>query len=109
MLNRFYLRLYLHGLSGGAMPRRLRRLIARTGAHRAWLMGHLGYFEQDGITFGPAHRYQDWRDDPEAELRKLWTEQGVSSERQDALIAEINEKAQPGTRIGPFVLGQPDH
>ena len=42
--------------------------------------------------------------DPEAELRALWGSQGVSKERQDALIAEIEEKAKPGAQVGPFVI-----
>lgn len=45
--------------------------------------------------------------DPEAALRKFWTDvKGVSVERQDALIAQINAKAQPGAMVGPFVVGQ---
>lgn len=68
MLDRLYMDLYLRGLHGWIMPRSLRRLIAGTACHRAWLMGHLGYFEQDGIAFGPANRYQDWLRDLDAEL-----------------------------------------
>lgn len=41
-------------------------------------------------------------DDPDATLRALWTEMGVSQERQDQLIAEITAKAQPGAMVGPF-------
>ena len=45
--------------------------------------------------------------DPETALRELWTAQGVTKERQDQLIAEIDAKAQPGAKIGPFTIGQP--
>lgn len=43
----------------------------------------------------------------EEQLRALWTRQGVEPEKQDALIAAIDAKAQPGTRVGPFTIGQP--
>jgi hypothetical protein len=43
-------------------------------------------------------------EDPTAVLRAIWTEKGVSPERQAALFAEIEQKAQPGTQIGPFVI-----
>jgi hypothetical protein len=43
-------------------------------------------------------------DDPEARLRALWSERGVPPATQDALIAQIEAKAQPGTRIGPFTI-----
>lgn len=42
--------------------------------------------------------------DPEAELRAMWTKQGVSQERQDALIAQIGGKAAPGAKVGPFTV-----
>ena len=41
---------------------------------------------------------------PEAELRDLWDRQGVPTERQDKLIAEISAKAQPGAQVGPFTI-----
>lgn len=40
----------------------------------------------------------------EAEIRALWTEQGVSKERQDELIAQIAAKAKPGAMVGPFQI-----
>ena len=42
----------------------------------------------------------------ETSLRTLWTSQGVTQERQDAMIAEIISKAQPGAHVGPFVIGE---
>jgi len=42
----------------------------------------------------------------EWKLRKLWTSQGVPVEKQDRLIAEIDAKAQPGARVGPWVIGE---
>ena len=42
----------------------------------------------------------------ETSLRTLWTSRGVQQERQDALIAEITAKAQPGAHVGPFVIGE---
>lgn len=40
--------------------------------------------------------------DPETELRALWTARGVPQAKQDALIAEITAKAQPGAAVGPW-------
>lgn len=42
--------------------------------------------------------------DSEAILRELWTEKGVSVERQNEILAEIRAKAQPGARVGPFII-----
>ena len=42
---------------------------------------------------------------PEQAAREMWTRQGVSTERQDELIAGIAAKAQPGAQVGPFVVG----
>ncbi|MDF0506848.1 hypothetical protein POK33_39535, partial [Burkholderia cenocepacia] len=42
--------------------------------------------------------------DPEAELRAMWTEQGVPEARQNELIAQIGAKAAPGAQVGPFVV-----
>ncbi len=42
--------------------------------------------------------------DPESRLRLLWTQSGVPQAKQDAILAEITAKAQPGARVGPFVL-----
>jgi hypothetical protein len=42
--------------------------------------------------------------DPEAELRALWTAQGVTQERQEEVLAEITAKAQPGAQVGPFKI-----
>lgn len=42
--------------------------------------------------------------DPEVELRALWTERGVPTERQDALLQQIADQAKPGTMVGPFVV-----
>jgi hypothetical protein len=36
----------------------------------------------------------------EADLRELWTKQGVPKEKQDAIIREVEEKAKPGAWIG---------
>ena len=52
-----YMRAYLRGYAKQPAPRCLRCLVARTEIHRAWLSGWLGYFEQDGVSYGPAHPY----------------------------------------------------
>lgn len=57
-----YHRVYLTGYSGAVMPRRLRRLIAGSELHRAWLIGYMGFFRENGIAYGPAHKYPAWTD-----------------------------------------------
>ncbi|UZX45482.1 hypothetical protein A6U84_25775 (plasmid) [Agrobacterium sp. 13-2099-1-2] len=52
-----YLRVYLIGYDGKVMPRLLRKLLGRSEIHNAWLLGYMGFFEQDGIRFGPANPY----------------------------------------------------
>jgi hypothetical protein len=58
---------------------------------------------------GPASTW-DWagtleQPDPDAELRALWTAQGVPLARQNEILADITAKAQPGAHVGPFVIG----
>lgn len=48
----------------------------------------------------------DHKNDPEAALRELWTKQGVSPEKQEALLADVTAKAQPGAKVGPFTIPQ---
>lgn len=54
-----------------------------------------------GMRNCPIHSYGD----PENRLRELWTEKGISADRQNALVAEIRAKGQPGALIGPFTIG----
>ena len=42
--------------------------------------------------------------DPEAELRKMWTANGVPKDVQDAIIEDTAAKAQPGAMVGPFQI-----
>jgi hypothetical protein len=49
-------RLYFVGYKGLCLSRRLRRLIAGSAWHRAWLCGHLGLYEEDGMPFGTCDR-----------------------------------------------------
>lgn len=50
-------RVYLHGYQQCILPRWLRRTLARTGFHRAWLSGFHGRFEEAGVMYGPANPY----------------------------------------------------
>lgn len=50
-------RVYLWGYSGHAVPRWVRRTVAKSGLHRAWFLGFHGFFEQDGIQYGLARPY----------------------------------------------------
>jgi len=45
--------------------------------------------------------------DPEAELRAIWDAQGVSKERQEELLSQITEAAQPGAQVGPWRIPEP--
>ncbi|GGB09138.1 hypothetical protein GCM10011491_41370 [Brucella endophytica] len=56
-MSNIYMRFYLYGYQGKALSRLLRKLIAGSEVHRAWLLGYLGFFEQDGVRFGPANPY----------------------------------------------------
>jgi|GEM_PF-7063268 len=49
-------RFYLLGYSGRCISRQLRRVLAGTNLHRAWLSGHMGLYEQDGRKHGVCHR-----------------------------------------------------
>lgn len=51
------LQIYLLGYSGWHLPRALRKGLARTALHRAWLCGHLGCFCEQGLRYGPANPY----------------------------------------------------
>lgn len=42
--------------------------------------------------------------DPEIRLRELWTRKGIPKSVQDALIADIEKKAAPGARVGPWII-----
>lgn len=57
MVRRILHEIYLIGYSGRTLPRWMRRKIARTELHRAWLVGYLGWFTEDGIKYGPAKPY----------------------------------------------------
>lgn len=48
---------YFTGYAKKQIPRCIRRLLARTEIHRAWLDGYNGCFTQDGIKYGPANPY----------------------------------------------------
>lgn len=45
-------------------------------------------------------------EDPEAELRAMWTAKGVPEERQNEILADVAAKAQPGAQVGPFKISE---
>lgn len=57
MSNAVLHRIYLYGYQRGYLPRWMRRIIARTELHRAWLSGYHGRFEEAGVSYGPANPY----------------------------------------------------
>lgn len=56
MKEHILLRIYLAGYAGQVMPRWLRKLLAGSEIHRAWLMGFTGCFEENGVRYGPSTR-----------------------------------------------------
>lgn len=46
------LEIYLMGYEGVCPPRWVRRLIAGSELHRAWLAGYMGVFYEDGLLRG---------------------------------------------------------
>lgn len=58
MLPRIYFRIYMAGYGGWVIPRFIRRMFARSEAHRAWLSGFTGCFNQADVRFGPANPYR---------------------------------------------------
>jgi len=59
---RFYLNVYLLGWSTGPVnrpaPRWLRRVLAKTEAHRAWLSGYMGIYTGAGVCNRDSHHYR---------------------------------------------------
>ena len=48
---------YMLGYAGQGVPRQLRRLLAGSLIHRAWLLGRGGYFEENGVSYGTGRPY----------------------------------------------------
>ena len=57
MRRQFLHRIYLAGYAGKRAPRWLRRVLGRTELYQAWLSGVHGCFEEAGVSYGPANRY----------------------------------------------------
>lgn len=57
MSNAFLQRVYLAGYKGHVMPRWLRRIVARSTLHHAWLSGFTGCFSEGGVSYGPPNPY----------------------------------------------------
>ncbi|TKA94344.1 hypothetical protein FAZ78_22865 [Cereibacter changlensis] len=112
-MRQVYMRFYAAGHSRRVMPRRLRRLLARTGLHRAWLSGYLGCFWEDGIKYGPANPHaQRWgtpADEQEAEpaipdlafFADLWPRYPVSLDNADLTAAELPAAGRDDARDQP--------
>ena len=60
---------YILGYSGRLVPRLIRKLLARTGIHRAWQAGYNGCFTQDGIKYGLANPFTAEKHDAALEGR----------------------------------------
>ncbi len=56
-MSRFHQFVYLAGYGQWLMPKTVRRVIAGSQLHRAWLLGLLGFFREDDISYGPAKPY----------------------------------------------------
>lgn len=53
---------YLAGYQRRTLPRWVRRIIARSPLHTAWLSGFHGRFEEAGVIYGPTNPYPDYKD-----------------------------------------------
>ena len=53
--------MYLAGYSGTCPPLWLRRMLAGSEWHRAWLLGQMGFFVEGVVGYGPANLYPDRR------------------------------------------------
>jgi hypothetical protein len=56
LMRPIYHQCYLHGYYGNLPSRWLRKLLAKSTFHRAWLAGHMGIFGQEGAQFGVMDR-----------------------------------------------------
>ena len=56
-MNALYHRIYLCGNDGKIMPRWLRKILAGSEFHRAWMLGFKGFFVESGVRYGPANPY----------------------------------------------------
>ena len=55
------LSVYLAGHEGRQVSRWVRRVFGGTELHRAWLLGFLWFFAQEGVRYGPANPYNRYR------------------------------------------------
>lgn len=55
---------YLHGYQKRPTPRLVRRVLARSFLHRAWLSGKNGYFIEGDVSYGLCRPYGE---NPESE------------------------------------------
>lgn len=73
------LRFYLTGYSNLMMPRAMRRILARSQLHHAWLAGHMGVFKEGegedvvacGVCTRDSMRYRKGPDVKKTKLRKF--------------------------------------
>jgi len=64
-------RMYFVGYDRVCLPRLVRRIIARSRLHRAWLNGHMGLFEQDGRPHGVCDReWYNYRKGPNTNVAR---------------------------------------
>ena len=74
-----HMRFYLAGYSGLLLPRAMRRLLARTTIHRAWLSGYMGVFQEEspegmvgrGVCDRPTMHYRKGSNRAPAKLRTI--------------------------------------
>ena len=71
------------------------------GCVEAIIMEAMGYHEPPNVRENEGSE----ADRLEKDLRAKWTADGVSQKRQDAILAEVTDKAQLGAQIGPFRVG----
>ena len=65
---RFLLWVCVQGYAGQVLPVWFRRIFPRSQIHRAWLYGRDGNFWDNGVRYGPANPYHEYRAAIDAEL-----------------------------------------
>ncbi len=105
LMNTLRHRAYIAGYEGWIPPRLLRRAMARSRPHRAWLAGRLGYFEESGVSYGPANPYGRKSEDADMpELDEAFFANAILTTPGENLVEKIAEHrarpSSPGDRKG---------
>lgn len=97
-----------HYTEGGYIDTDLGRMKFAHAMHKAVVEHALKSLKVPDVVLASiieTHQFLCAEDDPEASLRAIWKAKGVPPETQDAIVADVTAKAQPGAKVGPFTIG----